>query len=125
MSRLQSREIVLSDIYDMDYERAIVLLGPYQDYNTAVTYTSMGRNVSALQILEKLEKTAQVNYLLGIIYAREGRIEEAVKHYMDSCRQNPQYIHRGNLDPEISDLIKAYNLHEILYKEQEEEDMLL
>lgn len=112
-------------IRDMDYNRALTLLVDYQDYNTAVVYTSMNRNISALQILEKLEKTAQVNYLLGIIYAREGRIEEAVKHYMDSCRQNPQYIHRGNLDPEISDLIKAYNLHEILYKEQEEEDMLL
>ncbi len=105
---------------DMDYERAIALLGPYQDYNTAVVYTSMGRNISALQILENLQKTAQVNYLLSIISAREGKIQDAVNYYMESCRQNSSYIHRGNLDPEISELIKTYQLHEILYKEEEE-----
>lgn len=105
---------------DMDYERAIVLLGPYQDYNTAVVYTSMGRNISALQILEKLQKTAQVNYLLSIISAREGKIQDAVNYYMEACRQNSSYIHRGNLDPEISEIIKRYQLHEILYKEEEE-----
>ena len=104
----------------MDYERAIVLLGPYQDYNTAVTYTSMGRNISALQILEKLEKNAQVNYLLSIISAREGKIQDAVNYYLEACRMNGSYIHRGNLDPEISELIKKYQLHEILYKEEEE-----
>ena len=105
---------------DMDYERAVVLLAPYQDYNTAVVYTSMGRNVSALQILDKLKKTAQVNYLLSIISSREGRIQDAVNYYMDACRENSSYIHRGNLDPEIAELIKKYNLHEILYKEEEE-----
>lgn len=105
---------------DMDYERALVLLGPYQDYNTAVVYTSMGRNISALQILEKLQKSAQVNYLLSIISAREGKIQDAVNYYMDACRQNSSYIHRGNLDPEIAEIIKKYQLHEILYKEEEE-----
>ena len=105
---------------DMDYERAVVLLGPYQDYNTAVVYTSMGRNISALQILETLKKTAQVNYLLSIISAREGKIQDAVRYYMDACRENSSYIHRGNLDPEISELIKTYKLHDILYKEEEE-----
>ena len=105
---------------DMDYERAILLLGHYQDYNTAVVYTSMGRNISALQILETLKKTAQVNYLLAIINAREGKIQDAVRYYMDACRENPSYIHRGNLDPEISELIKTYKLHDILYKEEEE-----
>ncbi len=108
---------------DMDYEKALVLLAPYQDYNTAVCYTSMNRNISALQILDKLERTDQVNYLLAIINAREGNIQEAVSFYMDACRQNPQYIHRGNLDPEISELIKGYKLHDILYKEEEEELM--
>lgn len=105
---------------DMDYERAIALLAHYQDYNTAVVYTSMGRNISALQILETLHKTPQVNYLLSIISAREGKIQDAVRYYMDACRENPSYIHRGNLDPEISELIKTYKLHDILYKEEEE-----
>ena len=106
---------------DMDYQRALTLLDEYKDYNTAVAYTSMNMNASALSILNNLEKTAQVNYLLAIISAREGRVQEAVRYYMESCRQNPSYIHRGNLDPEISELIKRYKLHDILEQEYESE----
>ena len=36
--------------------------------------------------------------------------EEAVEHYLKACKMTPSYIHRGNLDPEISELIKRYNL---------------
>ena len=36
---------------------------------------------------------------------------EAVEHYLNSCRLNPAFVHRGNLDPEISALIKAYGLN--------------
>jgi hypothetical protein len=34
-----------------------------------------------------------------------------VSHYLQSCKQEPAYIHRGNLDPEIQQLIKAYRLN--------------
>lgn len=106
---------------DMDYKKALSLLDGYKDYNTAVAYTSMNMNASALSILSNLEKSAQVNYLLAIINAREGKVQDAVRYYMESCRQNPSYIHRGNLDPEISELIKTYKLHDILEREFESE----
>ena len=102
---------------DMDYDTAITLLGSYKDYNTAVAYVGLNRNRNALSILEKLEKTAEVNYLLAILYSRTGRPEEAIDCYLRSCRQNGSYVHRGNLDPEISALIKTYGLNQ-----QEEEE---
>ena len=97
-------------IRDRDYETAIQLLRPYQDYNAAVAFTAMDYNASALQILEALPETDQVNYLLAVIYSRQGRDKDAVEHYLRACRQTPAYWHRGNLDPEISELIKRYNL---------------
>jgi hypothetical protein len=97
-------------IRDRDYETAIPLLRPYQDYNAAIAFTAMDYNASALQILEALPETDQVNYLLAVIYSRQGRDKDAVEHYLKACRQTPAYWHRGNLDPEISELIKRYNL---------------
>ena len=97
-------------IRDRDYETAIPLLRPYQDYNAAVAFTAMDYNASALQILEALPETDQVNYLLAVIYSRQGRDKDAVEHYLKACRQTPSYIHRGNLDPEIAELIRKYDL---------------
>ena len=98
-------------IRDRDYETAVTLLRPYNDYNTAIAYCSMDYNASALSILETLDKTPQVNYMLSVLYSRSGNDEQAVKHYLRSCEQEPSYIHRGNLDPEISVLIKRYGLN--------------
>ena len=107
-------------IRDRDYETAITLLRPYQDYNAAVAFCAIDYNASALAILEdpslslrmtgSPEMGAQVDYLLAVIYSRQGKDKEAVEHYLKACRQTPSYWHRGNLDPEISELIKRYNL---------------
>ena len=96
---------------DMDYEAAIALLGPYKDFNAAIAYVGLDRNINAMSILQTLEKTAQVNYLLAILYSRAGDEQNAVECYLKSCKQNPMYVHRGNLDPEISVLIKTYGLN--------------
>lgn len=105
-------------IRDRDYERAVTYLRTYADYNTAVAYCALDYNASALSILENIEKTAQVWYMLAVVYSREGRDETAVQCYFNACAMEPSYIHRGNLDPEISALIKAYGLN----KQEEEED---
>ncbi len=96
---------------DMDYEAALKILGPYQDYNTAVAYMACERNASAMLILSRLDKTPQVNYLLAILYSRTGKENEAVQCYLDACREDQSYVYRGNLDPEISALIKLYGLN--------------
>ena len=96
---------------ERDYERALTCLRPYNDYNTAIAYVSLDRNSSALNILLGLEKTASVNYMLAIIYARNGQDEKAVQYYLEACRQEKSYVFRGNLDPEIYILIERYGLH--------------
>ncbi|MGM9749285.1 MAG: hypothetical protein ACI3ZN_10840 [Candidatus Cryptobacteroides sp.] len=102
---------------DMDYAAALQLLKSYADFNTAIAYMGMDMNVSALSILEGMERSDKVNYLLAILYSRTGNMEKAVECYVKSCRQNGAYVHRGNLDPEISILIKEYGLN----KDDEEE----
>ena len=98
-------------IRDRDYEAALTFLRPYNDYNTAIAYLCMDYNASALQILESLEKTAQVNYMLAVLYSRKGDEQKAVEYYVRSCSLDPSYVHRGNLDPEISVLIRRYGLN--------------
>lgn len=96
---------------DMDYNLAIKFLLPYKDFNAAVACLATDRNLSALQILESLHRTAEVNYLLAVAYSRTEEYQKAVQCYMDACRDNPSYVFRGNLDPEISFLIKTYGLN--------------
>ena len=103
-------------IRDRDYKTAIELLRPYKDYNAAVAFCAMDYNASALGILEALDArsepgmTGQIDYLLAVIYGRQGKDQKAVEHFLKACKLNPTFVHRGNLDPEISELIKRYNL---------------
>ena len=91
-------------IRDRDYETAVTLLRPYKDYNAAVAFCALDYNASALAILERLHRTDQVNYMLAIVYSRLGETEKAVRCYEEACRMNPGFVHRGNLDPEITQL---------------------
>ena len=89
---------------------ALTLLRPYHDYNTAVAYCALDYNASALEVLEGLDRTDKVNYLLALLYSRCGEDGKAAECYLKACRQNPTLVHRGNLDPEISALVKRYRL---------------
>ena len=99
-------------IRDRDYKRAVTLLRPYADFNAAVAYCCLDYNASALDILQRLDRTAEVDYMLAVVYARMEDERSAVECYLRACRQNPAFVHRGNLDPEISALIRKYQLNE-------------
>lgn len=103
--------IGLEAIRDRDYKKAVSILRPYNDLNSAVAFCAMDYNASAMAILNSLEKTAKVNYMMAIIYGRNGDERNAVQSFLRSCKQNPSFVHRGNLDPEISILIKKYGLN--------------
>ena len=108
----------LQAIRDREYEQAVTLLRPYKDYNTAVAFCALDYNASALEVLEPMERTDKVLYLLAILYSRRGDDRRAVESYLKACRLNPSFVHRGNLDPEISGLIRRYGLD----RETEEND---
>ena len=98
-------------IRDHAYEQALEYLTPYQDYNTAIAYVALDRNASAKAILSELPRSPQVRYMLALLSAREGDEQQAVQHYLDACGEDPSYVSRGNLDPEISALIRKYDLN--------------
>ncbi|MBQ8189348.1 MAG: hypothetical protein IJZ44_06180 [Lachnospiraceae bacterium] len=93
------------------YKEAMPKLLEYRDMNTALCYMSLGYNKTAIKILDEQPLSADREYLKAILYAREGDIEKAVQLYMKSCEMDASKIMRGTLDPEIADIIKAYNLH--------------
>lgn len=96
---------------ERDYELALTYLRDYRDYNTAIAYVSLDYNASAMAILQDLEKTPPVNYMLALLYARNGDDEKAVQHYLAACKKEKSYVFRGNLDPEIYILIQRYGLN--------------
>ena len=106
----------LAALRDREYEKAVSLLREYKDYNTAIAYVSLDYNASAMAILEELEKTPQVNYMMALLYARRGDDRQAVQAYLHACHEDRSYVFRGNLDPEINALIRRYGLN------QEKED---
>lgn len=95
---------------DMEYEKALALLLPYRDYNTAVAFLSLGKNHNAMKILQDLPRTPDTDYMLAIVYSRLGDDRNAVRHYLDACAEDRNFIFRGSLDPEIGSLVNKYNL---------------
>ncbi|MDP3451836.1 MAG: hypothetical protein Q8R90_02680 [Bacteroidales bacterium] len=93
------------------YTEALVILREYRDINTVIASLSLGMVKSASEILNTLPMSAQVIYLKAIICAREGDEEGAVRYFLQSRDLNPSMGYRGILDPEISYLIKKYNLN--------------
>ncbi len=96
---------------DRDYKLAVTLLAPYRDFNTAVAYCAADYNASALDLLSELPPTPEVKYLIALLEARNGRSKSAAEHYLEACREDSHYIHRGNLDPEIYALVRMYDLN--------------
>ena len=96
---------------ERDYEKALEYLRDYHDFNTAIAYVSLDYNASAMAILQELEKTPRVNYMLAVLYARKDDDAKAVQCYLDACKAEPSYVFRGKLDPEINILIQRYGLN--------------
>ena len=82
-------------IRDRDYQRALTLLRPYADFNTAIAFCCLDYNASARAILEKLDRSAEVNYMLALVYARQGDERSAVECYLHACTQNGSFVQIG------------------------------
>jgi len=107
-------------IRDRDYKSAATLLSPYRDFNTAIAFCCMEYNASALDILNDIEDNDKTFYMKAVLYSRKGEDAKAVENFLKACDLNPSFVHRGNLDPEISALIRRYNIN----MDKEEDDIL-
>ena len=70
----------------------------------------VGKNHNAMQILRSLEPSPDTNYMMAIVYSRFGDDRNAVRHYLDACAEDRNYVFRGSLDPEIGRLLNKYDL---------------
>lgn len=97
----------LQALRDLDYKRAVGILRPYDDYNAALAFMSADYNHSALDVLGRLDdRDPKVCYLMAMVFARLGQLEEAMKYFELCIAYDPYMEHRANLDPEMHQLVK-------------------
>lgn len=97
----------LQALRDLDYKRAVGILRPYDDYNAALAFMSADYNHSALDVLGRLDdRDPKVCYLMAMVLARLGQLEEAMKYFELCIAYDPYMEHRANLDPEMHQLVK-------------------
>ena len=82
------------------------ILDTYKDQNTAIVLLSLGYDKTAWEILSTLPSTSVVEYLQAIACSRLGQKVEALEHFREACRLDDNMEYRGELDPEISELLK-------------------
>jgi len=88
------------------YTEALEILDTYKDRNTAIVLLSLGYDKTALEILSTLPSTSVVEYLQAIACSRLGDKTRALEHFREACRLDDNMEYRGELDPEISELLK-------------------
>lgn len=91
-----------------NYKDALNLLRGYKDINSALAYLSLDYNYSALEILDNLSDNSKKEYLLAIVYSRLKDEKKALSHFANACLLDNSMKFRGNLDPEIKNLIDKY-----------------
>ena len=87
------------------YAKALYILNDYNDRNTVVAHLSLGHDQRALELLAALPKDAITEYLRAIACSRRGHKEESCRHFLEACRLDERMEYRGNLDPEITELL--------------------
>ena len=88
------------------YAKALYILNDYNDRNTVVAHLSLGHDERAMELLATMPKDAVTEYLRAIACSRLGRKEEGRRHFLEASRLDGRIEYRGNLDPEIAELLK-------------------
>lgn len=97
----------LQALKDLDYRKAVTLLRPYDDYNSALAFVCADYNHSALDVLDRLDMDdPKVCYLKAMVLSRLQQHEEALKYFELATAHDPSMEHRANLDPEMYEIVK-------------------
>ena len=97
----------LQALKDLDYRKAVTILRPYGDYNSALAFVCADYNHSALDVLDRLDlNDPRVCYLKAMVLVRLGQFEEALKYFNLAVAHAPSMEHRANLDPEMYEIVK-------------------
>ncbi|BBL01823.1 hypothetical protein A3BBH6_20590 [Alistipes onderdonkii subsp. vulgaris] len=88
------------------YAKALYIFNDYNDRNTVVAHLSLDHNERTMELLATMPKNAVTEYLRAIACSRLGRKAEGREHFLEACRLDGRMEYRGNLDPEIAELLK-------------------
>jgi tetratricopeptide (TPR) repeat protein len=69
------------------------------------------------EVLQKEKETANTVYLMAVIYARQKDYPKAIEYYKKAVAMDKTKAWRGALDPEINQLIQAYDLNKSMFDE--------
>lgn len=95
---------------NLDYKKAVTILRPYDDYNSALAFMSAGYNHSALDVMGRLgTEDPKVCYLMALVLSRMEQYDEAMKYFELCLAYDPYMEHRANLDPEMAVLVRRRN----------------
>ena len=96
----------IRSLMDRDFKKAVGLLRPYADINTAIAYLCMDYNASALSVLGELERNSRTNYLTALVYSRLGDERKAMEYFRSAIAEDPRLRFRASLDPEMERLLE-------------------
>jgi len=100
----------LQALKDLDYKKAVTILRPYDDYNSALAFMSAGYNHSALDVMGRLGTgDSKVCYLMALVLSRLEQYDEAMKYFELCLAYDPYMEYRANLDPEMAVLVRRRN----------------
>jgi hypothetical protein len=101
-------------IRDLDYRKAVTILRPYDDYNSALAFMCADYNHSAMDVLARLDDTdPRVCYLKAMVLSRLEQVDEAVKYFELALAYDPRLEYRANLDPEMYEIVKQRQVKEL------------
>lgn len=95
---------------NLEYKKAVSILRPYGDFNSALAFMAADYNHSALDVLERLnESDPRVCYLKAMVLSRLDQHQEAEKYYRLAVAMDPSLEYRANLDPEMFRIVNNSN----------------
>ena len=83
------------------------------DRNIAIAYMSLGYSQAAYRVFAKqpdVDEAGDIQYMMAILSARMGDEQQAIQHFLKAGELKPMLKFQGNLEPELSFLIKKYGL---------------
>ena len=104
----------LDALRELDYRKAVTLLRPYDDYNSALAFVCADYNHSALDVLDRLDiDDPRVCYLKAMVLSRLGLHMEGLKYFELALARDPSMEYRANLDPEMYEIVKLREIEDL------------
>lgn len=95
---------------NLEYKKAVSILRPYGDFNSALAFMAADYNHSALDVLGRLDESdPRVCYLKAMVLSRLEQHQEAEKYYRLAVAIEPSLEYRANLDPEMFRIVNNSN----------------